>query len=73
MDNELDPAIAKLLADAAGTADISPMNEGFNPAVAAQPDSIPGDEPAESADKQPLTVDLTRFKPFTLNPIFQRF
>ena len=67
MDNELDPEIAKLLADAASGADSS-SQASYAPPVTErmeQPDPISDDQTADSAGNQPLTVDLSRkqFKP----------
>ncbi len=67
MDNELDPEIAKLLADAASGADSS-SQASYAPPVTErmeQPEPISDEQSAESAGNQPLTVDLSRkqFKP----------
>ncbi len=69
MDNELDPAIAKLLADAAAASgtDFSPQDNSVPPIIEQMDQSEPALEapPEQSDDKQPLKVDLSRkqFKP----------
>ena len=68
MENELDPEIAKLLADAASTEPDNLYPDNYGQKIAEQPAAFPDDEPSAansaSAANEPheLTVDLTRKK-----------
>ena len=69
MDNELDPEIAKLLADAASTEPDTLYPDNYGQKIteqpeAAMPDDLPGQGTQEEQgnSSQPLTVDLTKRK-----------
>ena len=63
MDNELDPEIAKLLADASSSEPDKLYPDNYGETITEQPDAVPEEQSgAVSSENQPLTVDLTRRK-----------
>ncbi|MBO4726832.1 MAG: hypothetical protein J5631_00250 [Spirochaetaceae bacterium] len=63
MDNELDPEIAKLLADASSSEPDKLYPDNYGQTITEQPDALPEEQPAAaSSENQPLTVDLTKRK-----------
>ena len=70
MDNELDPQIAKLLADAAATQPDTAYPDINSQVIPEQPDPTIPDETSSSNEDKPLTVDLSK-KQF--NPIEKFF